>query len=84
MSSIKPIGVLTGSNNLNSNLKQAAKKNQEIMKTLDDALFALQMKNPAISKAEKQEILYRRASQEAFKNLMTDAKTMIKNLFNKE
>lgn len=82
MSSIKPIGVLTGANNLN--LKQAAKKNQEIMKSIDDAWFAFQMKNPAISKAEKQEILIRRASQEAFKNLMTDAKTMIKNLFNKE
>lgn len=84
MTSIKPMGVLTSSNGLNSKLKQAAKKNQEIGKVIDDVWFAFKMKNPAISQAEKQEILYRRAADEALKNAMTDVKTKIKNLFSKK
>lgn len=84
MTSIKPMGVLTSSNGLNSKLKQAAKKNQEIGKVIDYVWFAFQMKNPAISQAEKQEILYRRAADEALKNAMTDVKTKIKNLFSKK
>lgn len=84
MTSIKPMGVLTSSNSLKANLKQATKKNQEIGKVIDDIWFAAQMKNPAISQAEKQEILYRRAAQEAFKTAMADVKTKIKDLFSKK